>query len=120
MVSLFSSSLSGHRDCISSLVGSGADVNAKDKKHYTPLHSAAAGGPSHAVKLLLELGADVSERKVVVSQVVWIGEILASTNLSKGERKIDFLVTGGGGLSVSNFFAMNYMYSESIPSPCHF
>ena len=75
------SSLSGHRDCISSLVGSGADVNAKDKKQYTPLHSAAAGGQSHAVKLLLELGADVSERKVVVSQVVWIGgytEIFAS------------------------------------------
>ena len=50
----------GHLDCISSLVGSGADVNAKDKKHYTPLHSAAAGGQSHAVKRLLELGADVS------------------------------------------------------------
>ena len=50
----------GHRDCINTLVGSGADVNAKDKKLYTPLHSAAAGGQPHAVKLLLELGADVS------------------------------------------------------------
>ena len=50
----------GHCDCINTLVGSGADVNAKDKKQYTPLHSAAAGGQSHAVKLLLELGANVS------------------------------------------------------------
>lgn len=50
----------GHSDCISTLVGSGADVNSKDKKQYTPLHSAAAGGQANAVKLLLELGADVS------------------------------------------------------------
>ena len=35
-------------------------MNAKDKKQYTPLHSAAAGGQSHTAKLLLELGADVS------------------------------------------------------------
>ena len=50
---------SGHRECVNSLVGTGADVNAKDKKQYTPLHSAAAGGQAHTVKLLLELGADV-------------------------------------------------------------
>ena len=52
--------LPGHTDCINSLVGSGADVNVKDKKHYTPLHAAAAGGQCHAVKMLLELGANVS------------------------------------------------------------
>ena len=61
--------IAGHLDCISSLVGSGADINAKDKKHYTPLHSAAAGGQSHAVKLLLELGADVSRAVYVFVHV---------------------------------------------------
>ena len=35
-------------DCINTLVGSGADVNVKDKKYYTPLHAAAAGGQCHA------------------------------------------------------------------------
>ena len=46
---------------MASLLGSGADINAKDKKQYTPLHSAAAGGQAITVKLLVELGADVSE-----------------------------------------------------------
>jgi len=50
----------GHRECVASLLGSGADINAKDKKQYTPLHSAAAGGQAITVKLLVELGADVS------------------------------------------------------------
>ena len=36
-------------------------MNVKDKKHYTPLHAAAAGGQCHAVKMLLELGANVSD-----------------------------------------------------------
>ena len=40
-------------------MGNKADLNAKDKKHYTPLHAAAAGGQEHAVKLLLSFGADV-------------------------------------------------------------
>ena len=38
-------------------------MNVKDKKHYTPLHAAAAGGQCHAVKMLLELGANVSNIK---------------------------------------------------------
>ena len=40
-------------------------MNVKDKKHYTPLHAAAAGGQCHAVKLLLELGANVSQSKLL-------------------------------------------------------
>ena len=41
-------------------------MNSKDKKQYTPLHAAAAGGQSHAVKLLLDLGADVSAPALVL------------------------------------------------------
>jgi ankyrin repeat protein len=43
-------------------------VNVKDKKHYTPLHAAAAGGQCHAVKMLLELGANVSHMSCMIMQ----------------------------------------------------
>ncbi len=54
----------GHRECVASLLGCGADINAKDKKQYTPLHCAAAGGQAITVKLLVELGADVSHTRM--------------------------------------------------------
>ena len=54
----------GHRECCNTLVGNGADINAKDKKHYTPLHAAAAGGQAITAKMLLELGANV--RRLVI------------------------------------------------------
>ena len=40
-------------------MGNQADLNAKDKKHSTPLQAAAAGGQEPAVKLLLSVGAAV-------------------------------------------------------------
>jgi ankyrin repeat protein len=44
------------------LAGHGADVNAKEDHGTTPLMWAAAEGHPDAVKLLIELGADVSAR----------------------------------------------------------
>lgn len=42
------------------LVGSGAEVDCKDKKAYTPLHAAASSGMSSTVHYLLSLGVHVS------------------------------------------------------------
>lgn len=39
-----------------------ADVNAKDKEGYTPLHWAAALGHVEAIKVLVEAGADVNPK----------------------------------------------------------
>ena len=52
-------------------------MSAKDKKQYTPLHSAAAGGQSHTAKLLLEFGADVS---ACVHR--WVGGCVMEVNYS--------------------------------------
>lgn len=42
------------------LVASGAEVDCKDKKAYTPLHAAASSGMSSTVHYLLSLGVHVS------------------------------------------------------------
>lgn len=41
------------------LVSHSADVTCKDKRGYTPLHAAAAGGQLDVVKYLLRLGVEV-------------------------------------------------------------
>ncbi len=56
------------------LVAHGADVDAKDEDGLTPLHCAAYHGYRRAVALLLERGADVNARIVLVSAadgVLW-------------------------------------------------
>jgi len=44
------------------LLDRGADVNARDKRHQTPLHETASLGRMAVVKLLLEQGTDVNAR----------------------------------------------------------
>lgn len=41
-------------------MSSGAEVDCKDKKAYTPLHAAASSGMSSTVHYLLGLGVQVS------------------------------------------------------------
>lgn len=45
------------------LVASGAEVDCKDKKAYTPLHAAASSGMSSTVHYLLGLGVQVGEAR---------------------------------------------------------
>lgn len=53
-------SVSGHLEVVKLLVASGAEVDCKDKKAYTPLHAAASSGMSSTVHYLLSLGVNVS------------------------------------------------------------
>lgn len=48
----------GHADIAKALVAAGADVNAKQRHGWTPLHGAADSGSVELVELLLARGAD--------------------------------------------------------------
>lgn len=51
--------LSGHVEVVKLLLSHGADVACKDKRGYTPLHTAAAGGQLDVLKYLMKLMIEV-------------------------------------------------------------
>ena len=59
---LFKAVKMGDAAKVKELLKKGANVNAKDRHSWTPLHYAAFGGYVEVVKLLLEHGADVNAR----------------------------------------------------------
>ena len=52
----------GYKDMVRLLLERGADVGARAKKQFTPLHNAALNGHDEVVRLLLERGADIGAR----------------------------------------------------------
>ena len=50
----------GNIDVVKELLEKGADVNAKDKHGWTPLHAAATAGHTEIAKLLIDKGANVN------------------------------------------------------------
>ena len=50
----------GHAEIAALLISKGADINAADDLHRTPLHTACKNGKQDVVKLLLERGAAVN------------------------------------------------------------
>lgn len=48
----------GHKEMVGLLLGQGAEINAQDKKQWTPLHYAAKHGYIDVVELLVDSGAD--------------------------------------------------------------
>lgn len=63
---ILSSPASGHLEVVKLLVASGAEVDCKDKKAYTPLHAAASSGMSSTVHYLLSLGVHVSTQMLII------------------------------------------------------
>lgn len=49
----------GHLDVVCLLVSQGAEISCKDKRGYTPLHTAASSGQIAVVKHLLNLAVEV-------------------------------------------------------------
>ena len=50
------SAMHGHQDMVQVLLGQGAELNAKDKGGWLPLHYAAKSGYLNTVKLLVDNG----------------------------------------------------------------
>ena len=78
-------SRSGHLEVSRVLVDHGANVNARQRNHFTPLHLSAEYGHLEIVKLLLERGADVHALNSY-------GQMPYQASLAFGHREIaDFL-----------------------------
>lgn len=60
--SLYKAAKQGDSDQVKRLITQGADITAKDKEGYTPLHWAAFAGHGAVAEILLAHGADVSAR----------------------------------------------------------
>ena len=73
------------------LIGHGANVNARQQDHWTPIHLSARNGHLGILKLLLERGADLQALNDE-------GETPYQLSLTYGYRKItDFLQQHGTG-----------------------
>jgi ankyrin repeat protein len=59
---LLDASKKGDVEKVKKLLKEGADVNAKDRFGFTPLHYTALNGHFEVVKLLIERGADVNAK----------------------------------------------------------
>lgn len=65
-------STSGHLEVVKFLVASGAEVDCKDKKAYTPLHAAASSGMSSTVHYLLSLSTNVSTMPSTITEISYV------------------------------------------------
>lgn len=52
------------------LVNQGAEVSCKDKRGYTPLHTAASGGQIAVIKHLLNLAVEVNTHTCTHVQIL--------------------------------------------------
>lgn len=62
MPPLLDAAMHGFPQAVEALLDHGADIQATDYTHYSPLHFAAWGGNAQVVKILIRRGADVHYR----------------------------------------------------------
>ncbi|MCD4700136.1 MAG: sigma-70 family RNA polymerase sigma factor [Phycisphaerae bacterium] len=101
----FSDEIAGiHAQILEALISQGADVNARlargaNHPGTTPLHNAAGGGNTAAMKVLLDHGADVDARTdagdTPLIVAVWFGQIEAIEMLLDQGAKIDLKSNNG-------------------------
>lgn len=89
--------VSGHLEVVKLLVASGAEVDCKDKKAYTPLHAAASSGMSSTVHYLLGLGVHVSTDRhthalAVSIQMCFIGHDVATLTVQASLDDIEMVL----------------------------
>jgi ankyrin repeat protein len=79
------------------LVAHGARVNVRNKSGATPLHTAALGGDSEVVKLLLDHGAEINAR----DQESGATPLSYAASLGRGEV-VELLLARGADLTLRN------------------
>jgi len=84
------SSRDGHLEVSRLLLDHGANVNARKRYYWTPMHLSAANGYLDLVKLLIERGGDIHAMSGE-------GETPYQVSLRKGNREIVNLLRKHGG-----------------------
>ena len=92
---LFKASTSGNLKEVQEAIKMHADVNAKDKAGWTPLHFASARGQDQIVAQLINNGADVNvEARINRWTPLWLAQ---QNNYNDDHRRvIDMLESQGG------------------------
>lgn len=85
---------SGSATLLENLITQGADVNARDKGAWTPLHLAAKNGHVEALQILLENGANMHDKDIKHG---WTPLHIAI--VSKQYESAKFLIRAGSSVS---------------------
>ncbi|HUU16925.1 MAG TPA: ankyrin repeat domain-containing protein [Sedimentisphaerales bacterium] len=62
---------SGHKELVQYLLDKGADINAKERRGWTPLHMASAAGQREIVELLISKGAALNVGDIRGGTALW-------------------------------------------------
>ena len=90
----FAAAYGGSLEVVRFLIEKGADINARDDRGETALHSAARGGSLKAVRFLVEKGADINARNMYTNKTP-LSRIIRRSG-KKYEKIANYLRSHGG------------------------